>query len=61
MTKAYLTSAVNWVLHSAVEDARYWHKRLTDEEIDYCLEKENRVTVRRMLETEKRRRAKVSK
>lgn len=51
------SKAVSWVLHSAVEDARDWKKNLTDEEIEYCLSKESRVTVRKMLEVEKRKRS----
>lgn len=51
------SKAVRWVLHSAVEDARDWKKNLTDEEIEYCLSKESRVTVRKMLEAEKRKRS----
>lgn len=50
------SKAVGWVLHSAIEDARDWKKNLTDEEIEYCLSKESRVTVRKMLEVEKRKR-----
>lgn len=52
------SKAVAWVLHSAVEDAREWKKNLTDEEIEYCLKQESRVTVRKMLEVEKRKRSK---
>lgn len=48
--------AVNWVLHSSVEEAKYWHKHLTDDEIEFCLKEEERATVRRMLEVEKRKR-----
>lgn len=50
------SDAVRWVLHSAIEDARDWKKNLTDEEIEYCLSKESRITVRKMLEVEKRKR-----
>ena len=50
------SKAVSWVLHSSVEEARYWHKRLTGEELDYCLSKESRITVRRMLQRELNRR-----
>lgn len=51
------SKAVAWVLHSAVEDARDWKKNLTDAEIEYCLKQESRVTVRKMLEAEKRKRS----
>lgn len=47
---------VKWVLYSSVQDAKDHVGELTDEEIEYCGEKENRLTVRRILERERNRR-----
>lgn len=55
------SSAVQWTLHSAVEDARDHVGQLTEEEITYCLQKEKRVTVQKMLQSELKKREKAKK
>ena len=58
----YESINVRWVLHSSVEDARQHVRKLTDDELLFCLKGEGRrITVGRMLEAEaKRRRAKAA-
>lgn len=55
--------AVGWVLHASVEDASGQVGKLTDEEIEYCSQRENRLMVRKLLvrELNKRVAAKVKK
>lgn len=49
---------VNIVLYTVVSEAKDQIKRLTDEEVQYCIEKTASVTVKKMLEVEQRKRSK---
>ncbi len=53
----YEGTTVRWVLHSSVDEAKQHVKKLTDDELVFCLRGEGRrITVGRMLEAEARRR-----
>ena len=55
---------VRWVLRSSVDCAKGYEKKLTDEELQYCIKTEGaktppRVSIMKLLEIETRKRAKV--
>ena len=53
------SNAVSWVLRSSVDCAKGYEKKITSEELEYCLDTERtklqpRISIIKMLEREKR-------